>query len=69
MTILLIIFFVPLLVASWYGVDYAVKKIMKMKYDKKFSVITFVVLIPFLFLIFVYILLSLAFMSGAEFKD
>ena len=69
MTIFFIILFIPLLVGSWYGIDFLVKKIMKSKYDRKYSVISFAVSIPVLFIIFVYILLSLAFMSGAEFKD
>lgn len=69
MTFLFIIFFIPLLVVGWYGIDFLVKKILKSNYDKKYSVISFAVCIPVFFIIFVYILLSLAFMSGAEFKD
>ena len=69
MEIFFIILFIPLLVGSWYGIDFLVKKMLKSKYDRKYSIITFAVSIPILFIIFVYVLLSLAFMSGAEFKD
>ena len=69
MAIIFILLFIPLLIASWYGIDFLVKKIMKSKYDKKYSAVSFAVAIPILFIIFIYILLALAFMSGAEFKD
>jgi len=69
MTILFLILLIPLLAGAWYGIDYLVKKIMKERYNVKITLISFVVTVPVLFMIFVYILLTLAFMSGAEFKD
>ncbi|MFC4162764.1 hypothetical protein ACFOWU_03805 [Epilithonimonas zeae] len=69
MTILFLILLIPLLAGAWYGIDYLVKKIMKERYNVKITLISFVVAVPVLFMMFVYILLSLAFMSGAEFKD
>jgi hypothetical protein len=69
MTILFLILFIPLLVAGWYGIDYLVKRIMKEKYNIKITLIALVLMMPVLFIMFIYILLSLAFMSGAEFKD
>jgi len=69
MTILFLILFIPLLAGAWYVIDYLVKKIMKERYNVKITLISFVVAVPVLFMMFVYILLSLAFMSGAEFKD
>ncbi|OAH76556.1 hypothetical protein AXA65_00780 [Chryseobacterium sp. FP211-J200] len=69
MTILFIILFIPFLIGSWYGLDLLIKKIMKSKYDRRYTIISFAVSIPIVFIIFIYILLSLASMSGAEFKD
>jgi len=69
MTILFLILLIPLLAGAWYGINYLVKKIMKERYNVKITLISFVVAVPVLFMMFVYILLSLAFMSGAEFKD
>ncbi len=69
MTILFLILFIPLLAVGWYEIDYLVKKITKEKYNVKITLISFVILMPVLFIMFIYILLSLAFMSGAEFKD
>lgn len=45
------------------------KQIMKEKYNINITLVSFVVAVPVLFVIFVYILLALALMSGAEFKD
>ncbi|TRX38028.1 hypothetical protein FNW52_03760 [Flavobacterium sp. ZT3R18] len=58
---------IPLFVLVWYGIDNLIKRIFKSKYDKKYSVITFALAVPILFLLFVLILLALAFASGAEF--
>jgi len=69
MTILFFIFLIPLLAGAWYGIDYLVKQIMKEKYNVKITLISFVVTVPVIFVLFIYILLALAFMSGAEFKD
>lgn len=69
MTILFLILFIPLLAVSWYGIDYLVKRIMKEKYNIKITLISFVLMMPVLFIMFIYILLALAFISGAEFKE
>ncbi|MFC7347874.1 hypothetical protein ACFQO9_14195 [Chryseobacterium zhengzhouense] len=42
---------------------------MKEKYNINITLVSFIVAVPVLFVIFVYILLALALMSGAEFKD
>ncbi|MPT32318.1 MAG: hypothetical protein E2600_11775 [Chryseobacterium sp.] len=69
MTILFLILFIPLLAIAWFGTDYLVKKIMRERYNIKITLISFALMMPILFIMFIYILLSLAFMSGAEFKD
>lgn len=69
MTILFLIILIPLLAGAWYGIDNLVKQIMKEKYNINITLVAFVVAVPVLFVIFVYILLALALMSGAEFKD
>jgi|GEM_PF-5328345 len=69
MTILCLIILIPLLAGAWYGIDNLVKQIMKEKYNINITLVSFVVAVPVLFVIFVYILLALGLMSGAEFKD
>ena len=69
MIILFLIILIPLLAGAWYGIDNLVKQIMKEKYNINITLVSFVVAVPVLFVIFVYILLALALMSGAEFKD
>ncbi|MGI9651024.1 hypothetical protein [Chryseobacterium sp. RLHN22] len=69
MTILFLIILIPLLAGAWYGIDNLVKQIMKEKYNINITLVSFVVAVPVLFVIFVYILFALALMSGAEFKD
>lgn len=69
MTILLLLLLILILPGAWYGIDYLVKKVMKEKYNIKITLISFVIAIPILLMMIIYVLLAVAFMSDAEFKD
>lgn len=69
MTVLLLLLMILILPGAWYGIDYLVKKIMNEKYNIKITLISFVIAVPILLMMFIYVLLAVALMSDAEFKD
>ena len=66
MGIIIILCYVPVFVILWYVLKYALKKTLKERFKMAYLIIVFSLLIPLVFIGLSFLMLELAFATGAE---